>query len=179
MVNDIRSRTTKKMIRSAFHSLVEDGCREVTVRAICAASGISRATFYAHYSDLYDLIAEDEREALSQLGLEDFEHNYRDTQARAEIFLRILTHLDENEKMYSYYLSVHEKYFFSLVLRDIMTSVSEELIRRGLFSSREKARLSVLYHASGLLQTLCQWLEYGKTKPCSREEYARMLSEIA
>ena len=63
MVNDIRSRTTKKMIRSAFHSLVEDGCREVTVRAICAAAGISRATFYAHYSDLYDLIAEDEREA--------------------------------------------------------------------------------------------------------------------
>ncbi len=116
---------------------------------------------------------------MSQLGLEDFEHNYRDTQARAEIFLRILTHLDENEKMYSYYLSVHEKYFFSLVLRDIMTSVSEELIRRGLFSSPEKARLSVLYHASGLLQTLCQWLEYGKTKPCSREEYARMLSEIA
>ncbi len=179
MLNDIRSRTTRMMIRSAFHSLVEDGCREVTVRAICNTAGISRATFYAHYSDLYDLIAEDEREALSQLGLEDFEHNYRDTQARAEIFLRILTHLDENEKMYSYYLSVHEKYFFSLVLRDIMTSVSEELIRRGLFSSPEKARLSVLYHTSGLLQTLCQWLDYGKAKPCSREEYAHMLSEIA
>ena len=179
MENDIRARTTKRMIRSGFYTLVEDGCREVTVKAICDTVGISRATFYAHYSDLYDLIAEDEREALSQLGLEDFEHNYRDKQARAEIFLRILTHLDENEKMYCYYLSVHEKNYYSLVLRDIMASVAGELPRREVFSTPEAAELSVLYHPAGLMQTLRQWLEYGKAKPCSREEYARMLSEIA
>ena len=96
MPKEIRQRTTEQIIRSAFRDLVREGHKNINVKKICDAAAISRATFYAHYRDLYDLIATDERAALSRLGFEDYAENYTDPKARAGIFLRVLTHLDEN-----------------------------------------------------------------------------------
>lgn len=179
MPMEIRQRTTEQIIRSAFRDLVREGHKNINVKKICDAAAISRATFYAHYRDLYDLIATDEREALSRLGFEDYAENYTDPKARAGIFLRVLTHLDENEWLYRYYFGVQGNWYFSLVLQDIMAAVSAELVRRGVFSEQEKADLSVLYHTTGLMAALRRWLEYGRAKPCTREAYAQMLSEIA
>lgn len=179
MSSDIRTRATRSMIRSAFRSLIDEGERELTVSKIAARAGISRPTFYAHYRDLYDLIAEDELEELGKLGLEDFELSYRDPAAKAEIFTRVLEYLDENERLYRYYFSEETANYFSLVLQDIMARVAGELLRRGVFESREQAELCVLYHTSGLMAALRQWLGWGKAKPCTREEYAKMLAEAS
>ena len=178
MNEDIRARATRAILRSAFRSLAEAG-RDVTVKSICEAAGVSRATFYAHYRDIYELMAEDEGELLGALRLDDLGENFMTKEGKKELYLRILTHMDENTALYRFYFSHQGNHDFSLVLRDILSAVTEETVRRGLYPSREIAGLSTLYHASGLLRTLRQWMDYGKNKPCTRQEYAEMLSEIS
>lgn len=54
---DLRSIKTEKALDIAIFSLLE--CRnfqKITVSDICKAAQISRATFYAHFTDKYDLL---------------------------------------------------------------------------------------------------------------------------
>lgn len=64
---DHRVRLTKMMLRSGFLDLLkEKPLPKITVKELCEQVGVNRATFYAHYRDLYDLSDEIERE-LSQM----------------------------------------------------------------------------------------------------------------
>lgn len=54
---DLRVRRTRKLLREALVSLVEEkGYEAVTVREITERAMINRATFYAHYDEKYDLL---------------------------------------------------------------------------------------------------------------------------
>ncbi len=58
-----RVQTTKKMLRDALMAfLSEKPLRSVTVKALCERAQINRGTFYAHYTDVYDLMAQIEEE---------------------------------------------------------------------------------------------------------------------
>ncbi len=59
MKNDMRVKLTKKMIRDAFlNKLTKKSLREITVKEVCEAAEINRATFYKYYRDCYDLVAQ-------------------------------------------------------------------------------------------------------------------------
>lgn len=54
---DLRSIKTEKALDSAILSLLEKrNFRRITVHNICAEALVSRATFYAHYTDKYDFL---------------------------------------------------------------------------------------------------------------------------
>ncbi len=54
------------LIRRALTELMRSKpIQSITVKELCAAAGIHRGTFYAHYEDLYDLLRQMEEEMLS------------------------------------------------------------------------------------------------------------------
>ena len=56
--NNKRSQNTDEaIIRAAFEAMLLGGKQisKITVREICEKAGINRSTFYAHYTDVYDL----------------------------------------------------------------------------------------------------------------------------
>lgn len=62
---DKRIRRTKKAIRDALLSLMEDkSVAEVTTTELCQKADINRSTFYAHYSSPEDVLTEIEQEFL-------------------------------------------------------------------------------------------------------------------
>ena len=66
---DQRVRLTKSMIKSAFLDLLsKKNVRHITVRELCEKAQINRATFYAHYMDIYDLKQQLENELLSSFS---------------------------------------------------------------------------------------------------------------
>ncbi len=70
-VNDHRARVTRLLIRKAFAQLLrQKPIQAISVRELCALAGINRSTFYAHYTDLYALLADLEDEML-----EDFKQS--------------------------------------------------------------------------------------------------------
>lgn len=66
VTNDHRTRVTKMMIRRALMTLLKQmPLHSISVRALCEAAGISRGTFYTHYTDIYDLMEKLEKEMLA------------------------------------------------------------------------------------------------------------------
>jgi len=60
---DRRIRYTKMVIKEGFLSLMEKKpIEKITVKEICEIAEINRGTFYAHYKDVYDLLAQIENE---------------------------------------------------------------------------------------------------------------------
>ena len=55
--SDARVRYTQRVIKGAFLSLLrEKPVNKITVKEVCELAELNRATFYAHYSDVYDLL---------------------------------------------------------------------------------------------------------------------------
>ena len=58
-----RVQTTKRRLREALLSLLPDKpLRAITVKELCESAKLNRGTFYAHYSDVYDLMAQIEED---------------------------------------------------------------------------------------------------------------------
>ena len=54
---DRRVRRTRAQLRRALTELLEEkDIRSVTVRELTERADVNRGTFYAHYSDIYDLV---------------------------------------------------------------------------------------------------------------------------
>ncbi len=63
--NDQRTRLTKLLIRKSMTSLLsQKPIQSISVKELCETAGINRGTFYAHYTDLYDLLAQMEEEMM-------------------------------------------------------------------------------------------------------------------
>lgn len=54
---DARVRYTKKILKESLLKLLQEKpINKVTVKEVCALAELNRATFYAHYSDCFDLL---------------------------------------------------------------------------------------------------------------------------
>lgn len=63
MKQDHRVRLTKMMLRDSFLDLMQEKpVGKITVKELCDKAGVNRATFYSHYTDIYDLYEEIERD---------------------------------------------------------------------------------------------------------------------
>lgn len=66
MVENRRVRMTKQLIKDAFCNLLENReITKITVKQICENADVNRSTFYAHYSDQYELFNEIQRDIIS------------------------------------------------------------------------------------------------------------------
>ena len=65
---DRRVRKTKKQLRGALTSLLlEKDISRITVRDVAELADVNRGTFYAHYSDVHDLLGQLESELMEHL----------------------------------------------------------------------------------------------------------------
>ncbi len=63
---DQRTRLTRMLLRKALTGLLQQKpIQSITIKELCAAAGINRGTFYAHYTDIYDLLSQMEEEMLA------------------------------------------------------------------------------------------------------------------
>lgn len=65
--NDHRVRVTRMLIRRAFTELLKDQpIQSISIKQLCDRAGINRGTFYAHYTDIYDLLKQIEEEMFEE-----------------------------------------------------------------------------------------------------------------
>ena len=69
MATDARVRYTKMVITQSFIKLLgKKPLSRITVKEICEAAELNRATFYKHYLDVYDLLDKMEAQFLEELS---------------------------------------------------------------------------------------------------------------
>lgn len=180
MANDVRTQVTKRLLKEAFHSMIEkDMENEITVKALCKMAQVSRVTFYTHYKDIYEMIVEDQTENLRLIGIEELYQSKRCYQEiTEELILRLLVHIDSNDKLYRYYFSVIKDNYMEIVIRDLLSHISIQVGAYEKTMHPEVVKMFVNYHAAGIIQIMRQWMDYKGQKPCTREVYARELVSV-
>ena len=67
MKTDARVKYTRMVLKKALLELLEHKpVNKITVKEICERAGLNRATFYAHYTDCFDLLESIEEELFGQ-----------------------------------------------------------------------------------------------------------------
>lgn len=180
MANDVRTQVTKRLLKEAFHSMIEkDMENEITVKALCKMAQVSRVTFYTHYKDIYEMIVEDQTENLRLLGIEELYQSKRCYQEiTEELILRLLVHIDTNDKLYRYYFSVIKDNYMEIIIRDLLSHISTQAGEYAKTMHPETVKMFVNYHAAGIIQIMRQWMDYKGQKPCTREVYAKELVSV-
>ena len=65
---DLRQRKTRKAIKEAFLKLHEKKpVEKITVKELAGIAQISKATFYLHYRDIYDLAEQLQKEVIEEI----------------------------------------------------------------------------------------------------------------
>ncbi len=177
---DHRIKVTKMLIRRALTDLLrQKPIQSISVKELCEAAGINRGTFYAHYTDIYDL-----RRQIEDEMLEDFREALKPLLSYAEkdrTPLRITTGifqcLKENADVCAMTVGPHGDKEFATRLINLGRENYVEIYRR-YFSSATPKQLEYYYSfvCSGCIGLLEKWLAEGMSS--SAEEIAGIAEGI-
>ncbi len=182
---DLRIVRTKESIRAALVDLIDEKSFEaVTVKDITTKAGINRGTFYAHYQDKCDLVAEHGDEIISELakiakqGIQDFIAGTDPVNSHGfPLAVTIFECLNKNAEFLRVMLGPKGDLSFQTNLKEFMW---ETLFSNGsdeaAFNKKKMlvpGEYLVAYIASAHMGIIQQWLDTGMKE--SPEEMARIL----
>lgn len=97
MKTDARVRYTRRVIKESLLRLLEDRTvNRITVKEVCEAAQINRATFYAHFTDCFDVLNQMENDLLA-----DFERSlsFASVVDVVDMIERIYAMIDQNAEV--------------------------------------------------------------------------------
>lgn len=106
MKSDARVRYTKRRIKESLLTLLaQKPINRITVKEVCEAAEINRATFYAHYTDCFDALEQAEAELLAV-----YEQSLSFTDAADVLALieRIYDLIEQNESIFGVLVFQHK-----------------------------------------------------------------------
>lgn len=99
---DRRARRTRAALANALMGLLrEKPISSITVKEITERADVNRATFYAHYHDVYDMVTQIRTEATSLLDTTIAQHANEIKQGEFEpMLLEVFTYIEENQDLF-------------------------------------------------------------------------------
>lgn len=162
---DRRIRKTKKAIEEAFISLLEEKeLSRISVKELCEAADIHRATFYAHYLDIYDLYDKVEREVMEEIGailVNDESHSYDG------LYRLLVDYVEKNASLYRLLSSSDKGPSFDRKLTRLM---EERYLSIWLYEDEraevsEDMRFLTSYNIGGCAAIIKRWVDSGLSYP--------------
>ena len=179
LTTDHRARVTKMLLRKAFLGLlVQKPIQSISIKELCELAGVSRGTFYAHYTDIYDLLAQIEDEMTAEIAAA-LEPLMDTASADNPVVLgtRIFEVLKNNYDLCTVTLSDNGDKQFAMRLINMGYEKCIDLYR-GYFQDVPAKQLDYFYAfiSSGVMGLLRKWLDDGMLT--SPQEIARLAQNI-
>jgi len=124
---DRRVKYTKTMLKDALVQLMQkQHISSISVKSLCETADINRSTFYAHYTDQYDLLRQIEEEVMANLRqyLDQQDYN-NDVPVSAQVMINVLNYAKKNADLFNVLLSENCDFAFQkdvLALSEIVSS---------------------------------------------------------
>src|SRR5450631_3221678 len=169
-VSNLRVRRTQKLLREALIELIEErGFEALTIGEITERAMVSRAAFYRHYHDKYDLVEQIFEEAMSSLlnsvGSWGLEHP-------PEIWVKFFEHIAQYERLYRALLGRKGSPWFVRKMRASLADLVKE--HEHVPGGQHAADRPIFTFSNDLVPDLVStlfveaitwWLEQGKPSP--------------
>jgi AcrR family transcriptional regulator len=149
------------VLKESFINLLDrKDISQITIKEICEDADINRATFYAHYSDQYDLMQKIENELFENVSsyLSDFTQSDADFDP-TELIAKIFDYIKENSKLCKLLLSERGDLNFQ---KRIIMLVYDKNIRISSGSgetSKEDAEYIYSFIITGCVGVIQKWLD--------------------
>ena len=171
---DLRIIRTKEAIREALVDLIDDKSFEsITVKDITSKAGINRGTFYAHYQDKFDLVAQYEDEIISELAviakqsIQDFiAESDPDSSEAFPLAVTLFECLNRNGEFLRVMLGPKGDLSFQTKLKEFMwNTLFSNGTDEAIFNEKKMlvpGEYLAAYIASAHMGVIQQWLDTGK-----------------
>ncbi len=149
--NNKRRQQSREKIEKVFIELLQTKeITGITVSDICKRTGLNRSTFYANYTDIYEL-ADNIREKLEQEVNELYENDM--VNKCATDYLRLFQHIKDNQIFYKTYfkLGYDSKHYGNL---DMLNRDNDNFPKKHL-------EYHIEFHKAGINAIIKKWLNNG------------------
>lgn len=162
-------------IKKAFSQALEELLREkklddITTSEIIKVSGLSRSTFYRHFTDKYELANWKYRDLLGRLSKD---HASPDTSA--ENIRTLIWFIGENRSFYRKVMSYTGQNSFYEYYLNTTLEWAKTIQGRAHRTLRQKDVYTLRYHAAGVLDILAEWLQ--SDDPISADDFCDIILE--
>jgi AcrR family transcriptional regulator len=159
--DDRRVKYTKMVLKESFINLLErKDISQISIKEICEDADINRATFYAHYSDQYDLFRKIENELLDNINAQLAEIDQINNNVNAVILAeKIFEYIKENAKLCKLLLSDRGDFSFQ---KQIMMLVYDKIITELTDNNKitkEDAEYVYSFTITGCVGIVQKWLD--------------------
>ena len=171
---DHRIRLTKLIIRQTLVPLMKEyPVSRISIKMLCERAGINRSTFYAHYTDVYDLLKQIQEEIIGEIsahisGSAFVEQNNLTIQALEQI----LCYAKANSELFEVLLSENGDFAFQ---REIMLLAQHKTIQTLQHTKQLGQNVSdylQYFVVNGALSVIQKWLADGM------KEYVTEMAEL-
>ncbi|WP_212974141.1 TetR/AcrR family transcriptional regulator [Bacillus sp. J14TS2] len=156
---DRRKKYTRKVLMDSFITLLKTKpISAITVKEICERADINRSTFYAHYKDQFDLLAQIEEEIITDLHMYLNQYNVEQEREVLQLTERLLEYVVSKYEMFQVLLNENADHTFE---RRVMDVVRSFLIQSKITSDEVDANTSeyvITYLISGSIYVIKQWV---------------------
>ncbi|MCR6105862.1 TetR/AcrR family transcriptional regulator [Salipaludibacillus agaradhaerens] len=173
---DRRVRKTKRALRNGLVELmVNKDLRNITVRELTDNVDIHRATFYAHYKDIYDLYDQVEDAVVEELN-DLIMQNY--SQPPSHFYRILFEYIIENKQLCQMLFGTKRESSFMVRLNVLFEQKCIETWRKDwkLSEVNEELKYHVGYHVQGCLAIINRWVESNFTYPM--DELVKIIADI-
>ena len=156
-------RMTKRRLSDALIALLtQKPVREITVRELTTLAKVSRGTFYFHYTDIYDLMAQIEQDQLEGLdALMGAILPSLQSQTPPDALRTLFTYLNENEALCGALMGPNGDAAFVMRIREMLErQVIGHFVEPGQETDRQRYLTS--FAVNGCVGSIVAWLQNGR-----------------
>ena len=172
---DRRVKYSVMVIKESFVKILKQkSISKITIKEICEGADVNRATFYAHFSDQYDLLNQIENEQIDSIDQYLSSHNFRGKfNEPNEMLINILDYIKGNAELFDLLLNSNGDIEF----REKLTTIIGEQHFSSLTKNKDDSEYVFLFFANGCIGVIQKWLKDGLKK--SAEEMAELIAKVA
>ena len=181
---DRRVRRSRRALREAFVALVvEQGYNSITIEALTERADMSRATFYAHFHDMEDLLRAVVGDLVADLATEAesaVTTSREDPIAQGSGVVTFCRHVDANRDLYRVALSGAGNGQGRATLTAVVTATAERVFARIVgdmgASPRREVSLVARSWAGACITLIDHWLQ--SEQDLSADEFSSLIAPL-
>jgi AcrR family transcriptional regulator len=155
---------TKQIIKDSFWELYkEKKIENITVKDITQKAGFNRTTFYAYFTDVYDVLEQIEDDFMP--GIEHLPPIDATREHSIDYLINIFSIYEKNSAYYSVLLSENGDPRFALKMKNVFKSMMTEAINNRVNISPEEMDYALEFLAGATLSIVKHWYDQGKNIP--------------
>lgn len=166
---DIRVRNTMAAVRKALIDLMGvQKFEDITISVLCKNAGISRKTFYMHYSSLEDVITDIGKDIYNQVS-DRFKSKGSDYGMR-DVLKDINEIIASNKDSYSKMATSESHHEFHVALEIAFQKIVADVCRNSYGLTSPNLEYYSTFYASGIISVYGRWFRSHEKQPMEKLE---------